>query len=276
MEHSGDSRAGVPRARAGTPASTATDERAEGTAWDAPATTSSGHARRPARAAPAIPPDDDGDDPARAGAVAPSRPGTSRSKRALDLVVVVAALPVVFLLGLAIAALVVITSGGPALFVHERVGLGGRRFGMLKFRTMQPDADDQLRADPELWQQYVDNDFKLPPSMDNRVTPVGRFLRRSSLDELPQLLNVLRGDMSLVGPRPIVPTELERYGDHEDAYLAVRPGVTGSWQVNGRSGVAYPQRVDYDRDYVEQWTFWSDVKILVKTPIAVVTSRGAH
>jgi lipopolysaccharide/colanic/teichoic acid biosynthesis glycosyltransferase len=191
-------------------------------------------------------------------------------------VVVLAALPVVVLLGLGIAAVVVITSGGPALFVHERVGLGGRRFGMLKFRTMQPDADDQLRADPELWQQYVDNDFKLPPSMDNRVTPVGRFLRRSSLDELPQLLNVLRGDMSLVGPRPIVPTELERYGDHGDAYLGVRPGVTGAWQVNGRSGVAYPQRVDYDREYVEAWSFWLDVKILVKTPIAVVTSRGAH
>jgi lipopolysaccharide/colanic/teichoic acid biosynthesis glycosyltransferase len=274
MEHSGDSRAEVPRA--GTPASTATDERAEGPAWDEPATTSSGHARRPARAAPERPPGDapggaDGSD-----AVPPGRPGTSRSKRALDLVVVLAALPVVVLLGLGIAAVVVITSGGPALFVHERVGLGGRRFGMLKFRTMQPDADDQLRADPELWQQYVDNDFKLPPSMDNRVTPVGRFLRRSSLDELPQLLNVLRGDMSLVGPRPIVPTELERYGDHGDAYLGVRPGVTGAWQVNGRSGVAYPQRVDYDREYVEAWSFWLDVKILVKTPIAVVTSRGAH
>ncbi|HEY8544729.1 MAG TPA: sugar transferase [Acidimicrobiales bacterium] len=289
MEHSGDSRAEAPQARAGTPASTATDDRAEGPAWDAPATTtSSGHARRPARAAPERPqgdgPPGNGGSEATAGrdAATPTRatrrrgPGTSRAKRALDLVLVILALPIVVVLGLVIAALVVATSGGPALFVHERVGLGGRRFGMLKFRTMQPDADAQLRADPKLWQQYVDNDFKLPPSMDNRVTPVGRFLRRSSLDELPQLLNVLRGEMSLVGPRPIVPTELACYGDHEDAYLAVRPGLTGAWQVNGRSGVGYPARVEFDREYIEKWSFWLDVKILVKTPLAVVTSRGAY
>jgi len=268
MEHSGDSRADVPRVATGSPpASTATDERVETPVWDAPATED--RPAGPARAGPQVSGEVDAAPPR-------TRPGTSRAKRALDVVVVLAALPFAAVLGLVIAGLVVVTSGGPALFVHERVGLGDRRFGMLKFRTMQPDADAQLRADPALWQQYVDNDFKLPPSMDNRVTPMGRFLRRSSLDELPQLLNVLRGDMSLVGPRPIVPTELECYDPHRDAYLGVRPGVTGAWQVNGRSGVGYPERVDYDREYIEQWTFWLDVKILVKTPIAVVTSRGAY
>ena len=273
MEHSGDSRAQAPQAAAGaTPVSTATHERGEPSVWDDDATAAH-RPPGPARAGPPAPGDAGPDVDRPTG---PARPGTSRAKRGLDLVVVLAALPFALLLGLVIALLVVVTSGGPALFVHERVGLGNRRFGMLKFRTMQPDADAQLRADPELWQQYVDNDFKLPPSMDNRVTPMGRFLRRSSLDELPQLLNVLRGDMSLVGPRPIVPTELERYGGQADAYLGVRPGVTGAWQVNGRSGVGYPERVDYDRDYVESWSFWLDVKILVQTPIAVLTSRGAY
>lgn len=264
MEHSGDSRADAPRAGAGgPPASTATDERFDQRVWDPPVASSE----------PVVEPGA-GVEPDPADTI--SAPGASRAKRALDLVMVVAALPFAIVLGLVIAGLVVATSGGPALFVHERVGLGGRRFGMLKFRTMQPDADDQLRADPELWQQYVDNDFKLPPSMDGRVTAVGRFLRRSSLDELPQLLNVLRGQMSLVGPRPIVPTELECYGKDSDAYLSVKPGLTGAWQVNGRSGVGYPERVDYDKEYVDDWTFWLDVKILVKTPIAVVTSRGAY
>ena len=263
MEHSGESRAVVPRAVAGsTPASTATDERFEQRVWDPPETTD-GHR------AEAQPLD-------RATRAATSRPGASRAKRALDVLVVLAALPFLCLVGSAIALVVVVTSGRPAFFVHQRVGLGGRRFGMLKFRTMHRDADDMLRSDPELWQQYVDNDFKLPPSMDSRVTPVGRFLRRASLDELPQLLNVLRGDMSLVGPRPIVPTELERYGEDSDAYLAVKPGLTGAWQVNGRSGVGYPERVGIDREYVDGWTFWLDVRILVKTPLAVLTSRGAY
>jgi len=265
MEHSGDSRAIEPRAgTASTPASTATDERAVPRSWD-PSATSDG----PQADAPTL----DRRDPRTAPT---SRPGRSRAKRALDLVVVLAALPFMCVVGLLIAGIVVVTSGRPAFFVHQRVGRGGRTFGMLKFRTMHRDADAMLRSDPELWQQYVDNDFKLPPSMDSRVTPMGRFLRRASLDELPQLLNVLRGDMSLVGPRPIVPSELERYGEDGDAYMAVKPGLTGAWQVNGRSGVGYPERVGIDRDYVDSWTFWLDVKILVKTPLAVLTSRGAY
>lgn len=256
MDHSGDSRAVMPRVeRADRPSPTATDDRIEPPAWEPPAAAVD-YAAAPAR-------------PGGPG------PGASRAKRALDIVVVIAVLPVACALGIVIAVLVTVTSRGGTFFVHERIGLGGRPFGMLKFRTMAPDADEQLRADPVLWQQYVDNDFKLPPSMDNRVTPVGRFLRRASLDELPQLLNVLRGDMSLVGPRPIVAGELERYGANREYYVHTRPGLTGAWQVNGRSGVGYPERVELDRDYVESWSFWLDVKILLRTPLAVLTSRGA-
>jgi lipopolysaccharide/colanic/teichoic acid biosynthesis glycosyltransferase len=203
-------------------------------------------------------------------------PATSRAKRALDLTVTIASLPLVGVVGLVIAGLVAATSRGPVFFHQERVGLGGRRFRMVKFRTMLVDAEERLRRDPALWNDYVRNDFKLPDGRDPRVTAVGWFLRRSSLDELPQLLNVLRGEMSLVGPRPIVPEEVEKYGTDEDAYTAVKPGITGWWQVNGRSGVGYPERVDLDREYASTWTFWLDVQILLRTPLTVLRARGAH
>src|SRR5690606_9616350 len=164
----------------------------------------------------------------------------------------------------------------PAVFRQERIGLGGRTFAMYKFRTMRADAEEQLHADPELWARYVANDYKLPAEMDARITPVGRFLRRSSLDELPQLLNVLAGSMSLVGPRPVVPGEIAKYGDRAEAYLSVRPGLTGAWQVNGRSTVDYPDRVALDVEYVRTWNLWRDVTILARTPRAVISARGAH
>lgn len=204
-----------------------------------------------------------------------ARPATSRRKRALDLAIVVLALPVVVPVGLVTAALVLATSRGPVLFGQERVGLGGRRFTMYKFRTMHRDAEALLQRDPRLWSDYVDNGYKLPAEVDRRITPVGRFLRRSSLDELPQVLNVLAGTMSLVGPRPVVPDEVDNYGDRRAVYLSVRPGLTGSWQVNGRSTVDYPDRVDLDAAYVRDWSLWLDVRILARTPFAVLTARGA-
>lgn len=202
--------------------------------------------------------------------------GRARRKRVLDVGLTLLALPIVAFLCLVIGLVVAVTSRGPVLFFQERVGLGGRHFRMVKFRTMHVDAESQLRSDPQLWDEYVRNDFKLPASRENRVTPVGGFLRRSSLDELPQLLNVLRGHMSLVGPRPIVPDEIEMYGADKAAYLAVRPGITGTWQVNGRSGVGYPDRTVLDREYAESWTLRKDVGILLRTPLAVLSSRGAH
>ncbi|HKY69230.1 MAG TPA: sugar transferase, partial [Acidimicrobiales bacterium] len=208
-------------------------------------------------------------------AIPPSAPARSRRKRALDLALVVATAPVVLPLGLLTALLVKVTSRGPVLFGQERVGLGGERFTMYKFRTMHRDAERLLQQDPALWNDYVTNGFKLPAEIDSRITPLGRFLRRSSLDELPQVLNVFGGTMSWVGPRPVVPDEVDNYGERRAVYLSVRPGITGAWQVNGRSTVIYPDRVDIDAEYVREWSLWLDVKILVRTPIAVLSTRGA-
>jgi undecaprenyl-phosphate galactose phosphotransferase len=196
-------------------------------------------------------------------------PATSVAKRALDIGLSLVALPVVLFVGFVIAVLVKTTSRGPVLFRQKRIGLGGATIEVLKFRTMHIDAEEKLRNDPVLWDEYVRNGYKLHD--DPRLTGVGRWLRNLSLDELPQVFNVLAGSMSWVGPRPIVLAELEQDTDLS-AYLSVRPGLTGWWQVSGRSNVDRPT---HDREYVERWSFWLDVKILVKTPLAVVTSRGA-
>ena len=121
---------------------------------------------------------------------------------------------------------------------------------------MHREAEELLRRDPRLWDEYVANGYKVPAELDRRVTRVGRFLRSSSLDELPQVINVVLGDMSLVGPRPVVPDEVENYGDDRITYLSVRPGLTGAWQINGRSTVNYPQRVALDTQYVRTWSLW--------------------
>jgi exopolysaccharide production protein ExoY len=204
-----------------------------------------------------------------------SAPAESRAKSALDLVLILGLAPVTLPLGLLTAVLGKVTSRGPVLFGHERIGLGGERFTMYKFRTMHRDAERLLQQDPGLWNDYVTNGYKVPAELDRRITPLGRFLRRSSLDELPQIINVLTGQMSLVGPRPVVPEEVENYGDQRPIYLSVRPGITGAWQVNGRSTVDYPDRVHIDTEYVNSWSVWLDVKILVKTPIVVLSTRGA-
>lgn len=200
----------------------------------------------------------------------------SRRKRALDLTLVLLLLPALLPLFVGIALLVALTSRGRIIFSQERVGLHGEMFRMMKFRTMRADAEARLRSDAELWATYVANDFKLPAGADPRVTSIGRMLRRSSLDELPQLLNVIRGQMSLVGPRPVVPEELDMYGEDREFYMSVKPGVTGPWQVNGRSGLGYPERIALDRAYTANWSFRADLKILLQTPRAVLSRRGAH
>jgi lipopolysaccharide/colanic/teichoic acid biosynthesis glycosyltransferase len=162
------------------------------------------------------------------------------------------------------------------LFAQERLGLGGQRFRLLKFRSMVHDAERRLRQHPDLYGEYLRNDYKLPEDRDPRITRLGRFLRKSSLDELPQLWNVLRGEMTLVGPRPIVPEEIERYRPYADILLSVKPGLTGSWQVSGRSQLAYPARAFLDLDYIARHTLRQDLGILVKTLPAVVRRRGAH
>jgi exopolysaccharide production protein ExoY len=207
--------------------------------------------------------------------VPPATPARSRAKRALDLGITAAVLPVAGLLAAGIGILVATTSRGPVLFLQERVGLGGRTFRMVKFRTMEIDAERRLRSDPELWSTYVDNDYKLPADSDPRLTRVGRLLRRWSLDELPQVLNVLTGSMSWVGPRPVTPDQLEDWGPDSGAYLSVRPGITGWWQINGRSDVQSMDRIAYDRDYADSWNLWLDVRILARTPAKVIHGKGA-
>lgn len=167
--------------------------------------------------------------------------------------------------------------GGPALFAHARIGKQGRTFDCYKFRTMVVDAEEQLEAllqsSPALRVQW-EQDHKL--KTDPRISKFGHFLRRTSLDELPQLFNVVRGDMSLVGPRPVVRGELSRYGDEVGYYLMVRPGMTGLWQVSGRNDLDYDARVYLDTWYVKNWSLWHDQIILSKTVSVVLTRAGAY
>jgi len=141
---------------------------------------------------------------------------------------------------------------------------------------MRTDAEEVLKSDPVLYKKFLENDCKLPPNEDPRIFPVGGILRGTSLDELPQLINVLIGDMSLVGPRPVVGPELENYGTASSILLAARPGMTGYWQVNGRSSVAYPERAEMDLHYIKRWSLLLDLKILLRTIPAVVSQRGAY
>ena len=182
----------------------------------------------------------------------------------------------VFLL---LALLVKVSSPGPVFYVQRRVGRGYRPFGCLKFRTMRPDADrvlaSVLASSPEMRKEF-ERDFKLRE--DPRITPIGRFLRRSSLDELPQFLNVLRGEMSVVGPRPIVHKEIERYGPYMDEVLAVRPGLTGLWQVSGRNNLSYAKRVRLDVAYARGRSFLLDLAIILRTfgVLLLPMDRGAY
>jgi exopolysaccharide production protein ExoY len=170
-----------------------------------------------------------------------------------------------------VAVLIRLTMGGPVVFGHNRIGHDGRVFRCYKFRTMIVGADEALRqhlaANPQAEKEWRETQ-KL--RNDPRITPLGRFLRKSSIDELPQLINILRGDMSCVGPRPIVADELARYGENAPNYLKARPGLTGLWQVSGRTSLGYTDRVLLDAEYVRQWSFWRDVFILVKTVVAVM------
>ncbi len=196
-------------------------------------------------------------------------------KVGLDVIIALLALGLLSPLLLAIA-IYIKTDGGPVLYAQERIGRGGRRFHCFKFRSMVVDAERRLQellaSDSQAAAEWAAV-HKL--SADPRVTEIGAFLRKTSLDEIPQLLNVLRGEMSLVGPRPIVPDEIERYRNDITSYYAVRPGVTGLWQVSGRSDTTYARRVQLDVEYVKNWSLLRDVSILLRTVPAVLLRRGA-
>ncbi|MDK2122977.1 sugar transferase [Parachitinimonas caeni] len=198
------------------------------------------------------------------------------AKRLLDIIgagiLLILLLPVFM-----VVSLIIRSHGGTAIFGHKRVGRAGQPFVCYKFRTMIPNADQRLKEllahDPAAREEW-ERDFKLKD--DPRITPIGAILRQTSLDELPQLWNVLIGDMSLVGPRPIVEAEMPRYGADIDLYLSVRPGLTGLWQVSGRNNMSYTERVALDSYYVNNWSLFGDIKIIFKTALVVVRGDGAY
>lgn len=164
---------------------------------------------------------------------------------------------------------------GPMLYKQERIGKDGKPFHILKFRSMVVDADEQLHSDPALYQKYVDNNFKLPEDQDPRVTRFGKFIRKTSIDELPQFINIFKGEMSIVGPRPVVREELSNYGDRQAEFYSVTPGAMGYWQAKGRSSIEYPERCDVELYYVEHASAMLDLKIVFKNLVSIFKREGA-
>ncbi len=206
-----------------------------------------------------------------------AQPGARRLKRVLDVILALGLGIIAAPFMLTVAAAILIESGRPVFFRHKRVGRNGRRFRLWKFRTMMPGGDELLRkhlaAHPE-----VALEWRLTHKLrdDPRVTRVGKLLRRTSLDELPQIWNVLRGEMSMVGPRPIVAEELRRYGRDASLYLRVTPGLTGLWQVSGRNDTTYARRIELDGDYIRNWSVALDTLVLLKTVRVVLLGKGAY
>jgi exopolysaccharide production protein ExoY len=207
----------------------------------------------------------------------PAEPVGGMVKRCFDLLAAAFAIVSLAPLLIGIAMIVRATSDGPVLYGHKRVGFGGKTFRCWKFRTMMKNGDtllDQcLREHPAMRREWNETQ-KLRD--DPRVTSVGRVLRKLSLDELPQLFNILMGDMSVVGPRPIVTDEVRRYGQSLGHYLRTRPGLTGLWQVSGRSDTGYRERIILDRCYVKNWSILCDVSIILRTVPAVLRSSGSY
>jgi exopolysaccharide biosynthesis polyprenyl glycosylphosphotransferase len=202
----------------------------------------------------------------------PHKPLQMATKRFFDIVMSSAALVVLSPLLLAVAAVIKLTSRGPVLFHQERTGLYGRPFRMLKFRSMVMDAE---KRKAELLSKNEQSGPVFKMKNDPRITAVGRFIRKYSIDELPQLVNVLRGDMSVVGPRPPIPSEVARYEAWQRRRLSVRPGLTCVWQVSGRNQVSFEQWMLLDMQYIDHWSLAHDLQLILKTAPVVLTGRGA-
>ncbi|PQO45978.1 glycosyl transferase [Blastopirellula marina] len=196
------------------------------------------------------------------------------AKRAIDVVGSLLAILVATPVMLAAAILIKTCDWGPVFYVHRRVGRGGQEFTCLKFRSMHVNADAALQ---ELMSQNQHSDHRTFKMQDDpRITWIGKWLRKTSLDELPQLFNVLSGQMSLVGPRPPVPSEVSKYSERDLRRLAVKPGLTCIWQVSGRSRIPFPQQLEMDIEYIESRSLWLDLKLLARTVPAVLTADGAY
>lgn len=198
-------------------------------------------------------------------------------KRLIDILFVILVSPIFIPLMLILTLIVKVSSKGPVFYGHKRVGKNGKEFKCWKFRSMVVNADQMLdklfETNPELKAEWA-KDCKL--ENDPRVTKIGKFLRKTSLDELPQILNILTGEMSLVGPRPVTEPELAKYGKYRDYVLSVSPGLTGMWQVSGRSDTGYEERIMYDSYYIQNWSISLDIWILIKTIWVVIKGKGAY
>ena len=215
--------------------------------------------------------------PPYSGAALRRRPLQRPIKRAFDIIASLMLILLMLPMVLVVAAAVVIDSPGPIFFVQRRVGRLGAEFPLLKFRTMVADGEaalaERVASDVELLREW-ERSRKL--RNDPRVTRVGTFLRRHSIDEMPQLINVLRGDMSLVGPRPVRTDEIAYFGERALEILGARPGLTGLWAVSGRSDLTYEERAGLEYRYVADWNLWLDVRVLMRTIPVVVRGRGAY
>ena len=208
-------------------------------------------------------------------------PGYQRAKRVLDIVLTLLLLPVLGIIGAIVVVAVRLDSKGPILFPQRRVGKNGVEFVMLKFRSMKIHSDEEPHR--EAIKQYMNgqklnsgttSDLAYKQVNDSRVTRVGRFIRKTSLDELPQFWNVLRGEMSLVGPRPPLPYEVELYSSYDWLRLAGKPGVTGFWQIYGRSRVTFQEMIEMDIAYLQRQSLWEDLKLIVLTLPVMIKGKG--
>lgn len=195
------------------------------------------------------------------------------AKRILDVMLACIGLIVLIVPIGIIALLIKLDSPGPVFYVHQRVGKNGKKLPLLKFRSMYLNADEMINRFTSEQKAEWEKNFKLED--DPRITRIGQFLRRSSLDELPQIVNILKGDLSIVGPRPVVVEELEKYNNNKDKFLSVTPGLTGYWQAYARSSCTYEQRMEMELHYIENANFWWDIKIMFATVGAVLKGRGA-
>lgn len=199
-------------------------------------------------------------------------------KRLFDIVFSLSALVSLLVFLLIIAIILKISEPKGKIFYYQnRYGLNGKRFKMYKIRSMIENADQKLKENEVLYKKYLDNNYKLSPEEDPRMTKIGRIIRKYSIDEIPQFYNVLKGEMSIVGPRPIVDEELENeYKYTKSLFLSVKPGVTGYWQANGRSNISYPERSDMELYYVENCNFYTDIKIIIQTVKSILFKNDAY
>ena len=194
-------------------------------------------------------------------------------KRVFDLVISTIGLIILSPIFLILAIIVKLDSKGPVFFAHTRYGKNGKKFKMYKFRTMYENAQDMINDfTPEQMKEWKEN-FKLQD--DPRITKVGKFLRKTSLDELPQIVNIIKGDLSIIGPRPVIEEELEKYGENKEKFLSVTPGLTGYWQANGRSSTTYEQRMEMELYYIDHISPKLDFKIFFKTIESVIKKEGS-